>query len=186
MENSSSDVSLSIFPNFVILWSSGNKSPFSSYGLTGLAQTSGRNNLLWEERFDYDLEYVDNYNFFYDLKLIFRTMIFKSSGNSSRDVSLNIFPNFVILWSSGNKSIEIEEKIVEESDSDNAIDSNIDNLEVVKNYPYLNEKGARKASLWTRFVKRTFDFCSSLSFLNRNQSALPKANCCDHLFAPIP
>ena len=65
--------------------------------------------------------------------------------------------------------IEIEEKIAEESDSDNAIDSNIDNLEVVKNYPYLNEKGARKASLWTRFVKRTFDFCSSLSlflFLN--------------------
>ena len=43
-------------------------------GLTGLAQTSGRNNLLWEERFDYDLEYVDNYNFFYDLKLIFRTI----------------------------------------------------------------------------------------------------------------
>ncbi len=43
-------------------------------GLTGLAQTSGRNNLLWEERFDYDLEYVDNYGFFYDLKLIFRTI----------------------------------------------------------------------------------------------------------------
>ena len=43
-------------------------------GLTGLAQTSGRNNLLWEERFDYDLEYVDNYGFFYDLKLIFKTI----------------------------------------------------------------------------------------------------------------
>lgn len=43
-------------------------------GLTGLAQTSGRNNMLWEERFDYDLEYIDNYNFFYDIKLIFRTV----------------------------------------------------------------------------------------------------------------
>lgn len=43
-------------------------------GLTGLAQISGRNNMLWEERFNYDLEYIDNYGFFYDLKLIFKTI----------------------------------------------------------------------------------------------------------------
>lgn len=43
-------------------------------GLTGLAQTSGRNNLLWEERFDLDLEYIDNYSFLYDLKMLFKTV----------------------------------------------------------------------------------------------------------------
>lgn len=28
-------------------------------GLTGLAQVNGRNNITWEQKFDYDLEYID-------------------------------------------------------------------------------------------------------------------------------
>lgn len=43
-------------------------------GLTGLAQISGRNNLSWEERIDYDLEYITKQGFFYDLKIIFLTV----------------------------------------------------------------------------------------------------------------
>ena len=31
-------------------------------GLTGLAQVNGRNLLGWEERFNYDIEYVKNIN----------------------------------------------------------------------------------------------------------------------------
>ncbi|MBQ4091542.1 MAG: sugar transferase [Clostridia bacterium] len=44
-------------------------------GLTGLAQCMGRNNLSWEEKFAYDLEYVDNISLAMDVKVIFKTLI---------------------------------------------------------------------------------------------------------------
>ena len=44
-------------------------------GLTGLAQCMGRNNLSWEEKFAYDIEYVDNVSFAMDVKIIFRTVV---------------------------------------------------------------------------------------------------------------
>ena len=40
-------------------------------GLTGWAQVNGRNNLNWDERFKYDLEYVNNVTFKMDLKIFF-------------------------------------------------------------------------------------------------------------------
>ena len=44
-------------------------------GLTGLAQVSGRNNISWEQKFAYDLQYIeDRISFFCDLKIIFRTI----------------------------------------------------------------------------------------------------------------
>lgn len=43
-------------------------------GLTGLAQASGRNNLSWEEKFAYDIEYADNISFLMDVKVIFKTI----------------------------------------------------------------------------------------------------------------
>ena len=43
-------------------------------GLTGLAQISGRNNISWEEKFKYDLQYIQNISFLEDLKIIFRTV----------------------------------------------------------------------------------------------------------------
>jgi len=42
-------------------------------GLTGLAQVSGRNAITWEQKFAYDVEYVDNITFLGDLKIIFLT-----------------------------------------------------------------------------------------------------------------
>lgn len=47
-------------------------------GLTGLAQICGRNNITWKERFNYDLQYIQNLNFLEDMRIIFRT-IFKVS-----------------------------------------------------------------------------------------------------------
>jgi lipopolysaccharide/colanic/teichoic acid biosynthesis glycosyltransferase len=44
-------------------------------GLTGLAQCMGRNNLSWEEKFAYDLEYVDNVSLGMDIKVIFKTVV---------------------------------------------------------------------------------------------------------------
>ena len=42
-------------------------------GLTGLAQINGRNNLNWDERFKYDIEYVNNITFINDCKILFKT-----------------------------------------------------------------------------------------------------------------
>ncbi|MEK4079417.1 sugar transferase [Solibacillus sp. FSL K6-1126] len=44
-------------------------------GLSGLAQINGRNTVYWEERFLYDLEYVENITFLRDIKIILKTMI---------------------------------------------------------------------------------------------------------------
>ena len=51
-------------------------------GLTGLAQTSGRKDLPFEERRKLDLYYVQNWNFFLDIKIVLRTIveIAKSTG----------------------------------------------------------------------------------------------------------
>ncbi len=43
-------------------------------GLTGWAQVNGRNALKWEEKFAYDLEYVENISFKMDLKVLFTTV----------------------------------------------------------------------------------------------------------------
>lgn len=51
-------------------------------GLTGLAQVSGRNTISWKEKFDKDIEYVNNISFFYDCSVIIKTVIavFKHDG----------------------------------------------------------------------------------------------------------
>ncbi len=43
-------------------------------GLTGLAQVSGRNAMSWREKFEKDIEYVDNLTFLMDVKVVFMTI----------------------------------------------------------------------------------------------------------------
>jgi lipopolysaccharide/colanic/teichoic acid biosynthesis glycosyltransferase len=43
-------------------------------GLTGLAQVNGRNNLSWEEKFSYDLQYINNITFLDDVMIVFKTV----------------------------------------------------------------------------------------------------------------
>ena len=51
-------------------------------GLTGLAQVKGRNNILWEERIKYDIEYIKNFSFWLDIMIILKTvlLVFKKVG----------------------------------------------------------------------------------------------------------
>jgi len=52
-------------------------------GITGLAQVNGRNNISWEKKFEYDLEYIDNgITFIGDLKILYMTVlkVFKKDG----------------------------------------------------------------------------------------------------------
>lgn len=63
-------------------------------GLTGFAQVNGRNAITWEERFDYDLQYVEKVSFLLDVKIIFRTVekVFKREGiNKSEAVTMEKF-----------------------------------------------------------------------------------------------
>ncbi len=43
-------------------------------GLSGLAQVNGRNSITWEEKFAYDLKYIENVTFWSDLILILKTI----------------------------------------------------------------------------------------------------------------
>jgi undecaprenyl phosphate N,N'-diacetylbacillosamine 1-phosphate transferase len=43
-------------------------------GLSGLAQVSGRNAISWIEKFNLDVDYVDNLSFVKDMKIIFLTI----------------------------------------------------------------------------------------------------------------
>lgn len=44
-------------------------------GLTGLAQITGRNNITWKEKLNYDLKYIDNITFIEDIKIILKTVV---------------------------------------------------------------------------------------------------------------
>lgn len=44
-------------------------------GITGLAQVNGRNAISWEEKFRYDIEYVDNISFWLDMKILYLTIL---------------------------------------------------------------------------------------------------------------
>lgn len=54
-------------------------------GLTGLAQVNGRNLLTWEEKFEWDVKYVENISLWLDVKILFRTVlnVLKREGISS-------------------------------------------------------------------------------------------------------
>lgn len=63
-------------------------------GLTGLAQINGRNAITWEEKFDYDVQYVDNVTFLGDWKIIFKTIatVFGKKGiNSENCATMEMF-----------------------------------------------------------------------------------------------
>src|SRR5690606_783386 len=53
-------------------------------GITGWAQVNGRNAISWEQKFEYDVWYVDNISFSLDVKILFMTVlkVFKSEGIS--------------------------------------------------------------------------------------------------------
>ena len=52
-------------------------------GLSGLAQICGRNAIEWDEKFEYDVQYVEHITFWGDVKIVFKTVFkafFKSEG----------------------------------------------------------------------------------------------------------
>ena len=67
-------------------------------GFTGLAQVNGRNSISWEEKFDWDVKYVDNVSFIRDWNIIYRTIItvLKKDGiNAENDATMPEFQGSV-------------------------------------------------------------------------------------------
>jgi len=56
-------------------------------GITGLAQVNGRNTISWEDKFDYDVKYIDNFSLLLDLKIIIKTFskVFKREDINNQD-----------------------------------------------------------------------------------------------------
>ena len=55
-------------------------------GITGWAQVNGRNAISWQQKFEYDVWYVDNLSFWLDMKILFLTIkkVFVREGISSK------------------------------------------------------------------------------------------------------
>lgn len=88
-------------------------------GLTGLAQCNGRNNLSIFDKINYDIEYVDNFSFKMDLKIIFLTIksVLSKSGaelskSGIRDELMQLKENY--LQTTGELPI-IKEEMIKES-----------------------------------------------------------------------
>lgn len=73
-------------------------------GFTGLAQVHGRNAISWEEKFDWDVKYIDHITFLGDWKIIFGTVktVLKREGISAADDAT--MPEFM-----GNAPVAVKE-----------------------------------------------------------------------------
>lgn len=63
-------------------------------GISGWAQVNGRNTLTWEQKFAYDIYYVDHYSFLMDIKIFFKTVenVLRQDGiNSGNDNTMKKF-----------------------------------------------------------------------------------------------
>lgn len=63
-------------------------------GFTGYAQVNGRNSITWEDKFDKDVQYVDNITFLGDWKIIFKTVktvLFKEGISSDNSETMEEF-----------------------------------------------------------------------------------------------
>lgn len=63
-------------------------------GMTGWAQVNGRNAISWEQKFEYDVWYVDNLSLWVDIKILFLTVkrVFLRDGiDASNDVTMEPF-----------------------------------------------------------------------------------------------
>ncbi|MBK8681423.1 MAG: sugar transferase, partial [Bacteroidetes bacterium] len=79
-------------------------------GITGLAQINGRNNLTWNDRLQFDIQYVKNLSLALDLNIFFNTIgvIFRGK-NIQPDASLEL------------KDLDVERKPIIIADNKNKI-----------------------------------------------------------------
>ncbi|OMD37958.1 sugar transferase [Paenibacillus odorifer] len=65
-------------------------------GISGWAQVNGRNTISWEEKFRYDVWYVDHISFMLDMKIVFMTIknvLVREGINNSQNDTMPMFSN---------------------------------------------------------------------------------------------
>lgn len=79
-------------------------------GLTGLAQINGRNNVDWDERLEYDIEYVNHITFLGDFKIILKTIekVLKHSDIASGDQLIIQDLNVEREWMQCNRESDLD------------------------------------------------------------------------------
>ena len=90
-------------------------------GLTGLAQINGRNNITWEQKINYDLEYINNISLKNDCKIVLKTIekVFKRENietdgmQTAEDLGDYLLRNKVINEDEYFTKIEEAKKILE-------------------------------------------------------------------------
>ncbi len=63
-------------------------------GISGWAQVNGRNAITWEQKYEYDVWYVDHMSFWLDIKILFltvRRVLFRDGINASKNVTMEPF-----------------------------------------------------------------------------------------------
>ena len=63
-------------------------------GMTGWAQVNGRNAISWDQKFKYDVWYVNNMSFWLDIKILFmtlRSVLFRNGINASKHITMEPF-----------------------------------------------------------------------------------------------
>lgn len=92
-------------------------------GLTGWAQANGRNSLTWDDRFKYDIYYVDHLTFLMDIKVIFLTIktVLKREGIGEDGGDLSIDYGDYLLKHKRVTKIEYDKKQKEAKDLLNGI-----------------------------------------------------------------
>ena len=64
-------------------------------GVTGWAQVNGRNDLTWSEKIEYDIEYIEKFNLWFDIRIYFKTVavVLKQDGIAfTKDDAINAKP----------------------------------------------------------------------------------------------
>ena len=62
-------------------------------GLSGLAQVEGRNAISWDEKFRYDLEYIENVSFTNDVRILWKTVM-KVFGHNESSEELDVTDDY--------------------------------------------------------------------------------------------
>ena len=63
-------------------------------GITGWSQINGRNTISWQQKFEYDVWYVNHISFYLDLRILLKTIskVFKKEGiNSKTNATMDMF-----------------------------------------------------------------------------------------------
>ncbi|MBI3039130.1 sugar transferase [bacterium] len=70
-------------------------------GITGWAQINGRNDISWERKFELDLWYIENWNLFLDLKILWLTgmkVLNRAGVNQEGHATVEKFKGFTSKW----------------------------------------------------------------------------------------